>query len=75
MKTLNATVSMISHNEIFHANESQQYDNNSTVKYAVQKSFARDFYNHNQCLCIQLFVHHVLNFSQQVAKDEYCFAK
>ena len=39
--------SMISHNEIFHANESQQCDNDS-VKYAVQKSFAgRDFYNHS----------------------------
>ena len=54
--------SMISHNEIFHANESQQCDNDS-VKYAVQKSFAgRDFYNHSHCLCIQLFVHHVVNF-------------
>ena len=30
---------MISHNEIFHANTSQQYDNNSTVKYGVQKTF------------------------------------
>ena len=53
---------MISHNEIFHANESQQYDNDSTVKCAVQKSFARDFYNHSHCLCIQLFVHRVVNF-------------
>ena len=48
---------MISHNEIFHTNESQQNDNDSTVKYAVQKSSARDFYNHSHCLCIQLFVH------------------
>ena len=53
---------MISHNEIFHANESQSYDNEFTVKYAVQKSFARDYCNYSHCLCIQLFVHRVVSF-------------
>ena len=54
-KINNNNNSTISHNEIFHANESQQYDNDSTVKYAVQKSFARDdVYNHSHRLCITM---------------------
>ena len=52
---------MISNNEKFDANESQEYDNHSIVKYAVQKLIARDF-NHSHCLFIQLFVHRVMNF-------------
>ena len=40
----------------------QYYDNESTVKYAIQKSFARDYYNYSHCLCIQLFVHRVVSF-------------
>ena len=31
LNTRASNISMISHNEIFHANEPQQYDNNSTV--------------------------------------------